>query len=87
MSMHRKMFERAGDVKAILNSDAAKKIIGANYERYRELWTQQYEKTFYQRDKVTAKGKYNLLAAFFLPIWMAYRKLYSLLFVLLARSD
>ncbi len=82
--MHRRMFEKAGDVTAILESDAAKVIIGNNYERYKKLWIQQYEVAFHRREKVTAKGKYNLLAICCAPVWWAYRKLYGLYFGFLA---
>lgn len=91
--MHKSRYQKFGintihDLTDFLDRDYVKQMIGKNYDFYRELWLSNYESVVMGEPKKSIKGRYNIFAFFFFPVWAAYRKLYYILgiFILLDLS-
>jgi len=73
-------FHSIDDLEKFLDRDETKKMIGKNYDHYRELWIANYYQGVMGEPKKKVKGRTNWLAIVAYPIWFAYRKMYAIFF-------
>lgn len=86
--MHRNGYQKLGintihDLTNLLDREDVKQLIGKNYDFYRELWLSNYESVVMGEPKKPIKGRHNIFAFFLFPVWAGYRKLYSLLGIII----
>lgn len=67
-----------GDVKALIQSDMTKDLVGKNYEFYEKKWAKIIEKAGSDEKKMSTTYTMNWPAILFLVPWAMYRRMYSL---------
>ncbi len=82
--MYKDIFKKLDNPEEFLNQESTKKMVGKNYEFYKELWTQHLEKIEGKRKKIEVKGRWNWLATLYIPAWFGYRKMHDFFWVVTA---
>ncbi len=72
-----KYFDSYEELEDFLNTDDVKRLIGKNYDKYKNLFLYKYRNTILNQPKEKVKGNINWPAILALPFWAAYRKIYS----------
>lgn len=76
--------ETLNDFEAFLEQPNVQGLIGKNYDHYRELWLARYRYIVLKEPKQKVKGAFNWLGFLLPPVWLGYRRMYTILFILLA---
>ena len=70
-------FNEVADLERFLAHEDIKTLIGDNYDHYKAVWLEKFNRVMSGTEKEKIKGRFNWLALLSYPVWAAYRKMYA----------